>query len=74
MHGQDRQLVLPGAGVLPAFLAAGGDQFKGQKQRPLRFNPFELGELLRLVMKTIDVFHGGLMAIPKKAFVAIRAA
>ena len=74
MHGQGCQLVLPGAGVLPAFLAAGGDQFKGQKQRPLRFNPFELGELLRLVMKTIDVFHGGLMAITKKAFVAIGAA
>ena len=31
IYGQSRQLGMPGAGVLPAFLAAGGDQFKGQK-------------------------------------------
>ena len=62
------------AGIVPAFLAAGGDQLIGKEEGPFRFDPFEGGQFLPFVMQAADVFHHGLMAIAQKAFVAIAAA
>ena len=58
-------------GLVPVLLAACGDQFEGQKQRPLRLDPFKDGELLRFVVQAGDVFHRRLVTIPEKAFVAV---
>ena len=71
VHGQTRQALLPGAGLIPALLKAGCDQFVGQKQRPLRFDALEFRQFFRFVVQSADVLHGRLMAVPQKAFVAV---
>ena len=58
-------------GLVPAPFAACSDQFEGQKQRPLRLDPFKGSELLRFVVQAVDVFHRRLVTIPEEAFVAV---
>ena len=70
-NGQGLELAVQLPGLVPAPFAAGGDQFEGQKQRPLRLDSFKGGELLRFVVQAVDVFHRRLVTIPEEAFVAI---
>ena len=74
LHGQWFQPFMPMAGVVPAFFAAGGEQFVGQKQGPFRFDSLEGGQLIALVMQPADVFHHGLVAVTEESLVAIGTA
>ena len=65
---------MPSARILPAFLAAGCDQFEGQEQGPFRLDALELHQFLGLVMQPADILRGGLMAIAEKALVAVVSA
>ena len=71
LHGQARQALLPGAGLIPALFKAGRDQFVGEKKGPLRFDALEFRQFLRFVVQSADVLHGRLMPVPQKAFVAV---
>ena len=74
LNAQLRQLLAPAPGLLPAFLAAGGDQLVGQEQGPFAFDVLELGQLLALVVQAGDVFDHGLVAVATEALVAMAAA
>ena len=74
LNAQLRQLLAPAPGLLPAFLAAGGDQLVGQEQGPFAFDVLELGQLLALVVQAGAVFHQGLVAVAAEALVAVAAA
>ena len=70
-NGQCFELAVQVPGLVPAPFAACSDQFEGQKQRPLRLDPFKGSELLRFVVQAVDVFHRRLVTIPEEAFVAV---
>ena len=70
-HRKGPELAVPASGILPTLFTAGGDQLEGQKQGPLRFDAFEFGQFLWLVVQPADVLHSGLVAVAQEAFVSV---